>query len=402
MRRRLIGRLVVAAVAGSAVLVGFVPGAAGFTSWSIATTPNPDVWGNIYKGISARTATDVWAVGIGATTTNNATLAAHWNGTSWTTVKTPNPQSNCQDGNIQWTGQPLNGVAAVSANDAWAVGTRCYQLKTLIERWNGTAWNIVSSPSFNTGGDGIVNVLSGVAAISSSNVWAVGTHTAANGAYLTLIEHWNGTSWSVVSSPSPSAANNDLTAVSGSSASDVWAVGWTLDGSVLIEHYDGSSWSVVSNPAVPSGSVLYGVKAISSTNAWAVGYQPGPTGALLTLVLHWDGTAWSVVPSPNMSTEYSSSNILTGVASISANDVWAVGMFENESTDYHQHRTLTLHWDGVAWSTVTSPTPGQSGELTAVAALSTGQVWTAGYYSNYDINIYDGTYTLPQTLVLSG
>jgi hypothetical protein len=397
-----IGRVAVAAAAASALLVALVPGAAAFTSWTVASTPNPAVYGNLLKGVAARTASDVWAVGGEATATSNQTLAVHWNGTAWTATSTPNPVARCQDGNIQWTGQPLNAVAAVSANDAWAVGTTCYQMKTLVERWNGTSWNIVASPYFNTGGDGIVNVLNGVAAISSSNVWAVGTHTAANGAYLTLIEHWNGTSWSVVSSPSPSATNNDLTAVAGTSASDVWAVGWTLDGSVLIEHYNGSSWSVVSNPAVPSGSILYGVTAITPTNAWAVGYQPGAIGALLTLVLHWDGTAWTVVPSPNEDTQYSSSNILTGVAAISANDIWAVGMYENESTDYHQHRTLTLHWDGTSWSIVTSPTPGQSGELTGVAALSTGQIWGAGYYSDYDINIYDGTYTLPKPLVLRG
>src|SRR5206468_8477548 len=116
--------------------------------------------------------------------------------------------------------------------------------------------------------------LNGVAAISASNVWAVGTHTAANGAYVTLIEHWDGVRWSVVTSPSPSATNNTLTAAAGTGASDVWAAGWTLDGGALIEHWNGSSWSVVANPA-PSGSLLYAVKAISPTDAWAVGYQPG-------------------------------------------------------------------------------------------------------------------------------
>ena len=49
-----------------------------------------------------------------------------------------------------------------------------------------------------------------------------------------------------------------------------------------------------------------------------------------------------------------------------------------------------------------SPQPGHSGELNAVAALPSGEVFSAGLFSNYDVNIYDGHYTLPQTLVMHG
>jgi hypothetical protein len=402
MERRSIRRIVITAVSVAALLAAFAGGAAGFTSWSIPTTPNPNVNGNLFKGVSARTATDVWAVGGGASPTNNRTLAARWTGAAWTTVATPNPSTNCQDGNIQWAGNTLNAVASISATNAWAVGHGCYSVKTLAEHWNGSAWSIVPSPSFNTGGDGIVNELNGVAAISASDVWAVGTHTAANGAYLTLVEHWDGTRWSVVSSPNSSATSNVLRAAAATGASDVWAVGNMVGGATLIEHWDGRSWTVVGSPALPSGSALNAVTAISPTNAWAVGSTPGASGAPLTLVLHWNGVSWSVVPSPNVSTEYGSANVLRGVAAISSTDVWAVGMFQNESTSYHQHRTLTIHWNGVSWSVVSSPTPGASGELNAVSALATGQLWAAGLDSPYAINIYDGTYSYPKTLVLRG
>jgi hypothetical protein len=77
-------------------------------------------------------------------------------------------------------------------------------------------------------------------------------------------------------------------------------------------------------------------------------------------------------------------------------------MFQNANTSYHQHRTFTLHWNGSSWSKVPSPSPGKSGELNAVSALSTGQVWTTGLYSIYDIDIYQGTYTAPRTLVIRG
>jgi hypothetical protein len=76
-------------------------------------------------------------------------------------------------------------------------------------------------------------------------------------------------------------------------------------------------------------------------------------------------------------------------------------MWEDEQT-IHQHRTLALHWDGVRWSIVGSPSPGRSSELNAVAAVPGQAVFAAGLFSIYDRNIYDGHYTLPQTLVMHG
>jgi hypothetical protein len=398
-------RVLVASVLACALLVGLSSAAnAAFGGWAVVPSPNPGVYGNIFNSVAAVGPGDVWAVGGSAAATSNRTLAAHWNGSAWTAVSTPDPVAECQDGNIQWTGNRLNAVAGRSSGDVWAVGTSCYDEKTLVERWNGSAWSIVPSPSFNTGPDSVVNVLNGVAVLSASKAWAVGMHTAASGAYVTLVERWNGRRWKVVPSPNPDTTVNELTAVAATGRADVWAVGYqgTWSGKPLIEHWDGASWSVVAAPVLPSGGALTAVTAISPTDAWAVGRQTGSSGAVLTLVLHWDGAAWQIVPSPNMSTEYSASNVLRGVTAISSGDVWAVGMFENESTAYHQHRVLTMHWDGSVWSTVSGPTPGASGELQAVTSEASGRVWGVGLYSNYEINIYDGTYTDPQTLVLSG
>jgi hypothetical protein len=67
----------------------------------------------------------------------------------------------------------------------------------------------------------------------------------------TLIEHWNGAAWSIVPSPNSGSTDNDtLVGVVAISASDAWAVGTIITsgsnaGQVLIEHWDGSSWSIV-------------------------------------------------------------------------------------------------------------------------------------------------------------
>src|SRR5207247_2279435 len=97
----------------------------------------------------------------------------------------------------------FRGVAAVSANDVWAVGYGAPG--TLTERWNGTAWSVV--PSRNVGTN--TNQLNGVAAVSANDVWAVGQYWT--GSYWrALIEHWNGTAWSVLSSLSPGTGDNAL------------------------------------------------------------------------------------------------------------------------------------------------------------------------------------------------
>jgi hypothetical protein len=92
--------------------------------------------------------------------------------------------------------------------------------QVLIEHWNGKSWKVVPSPNVETN-----DILYGVTAISSSNVWAVGYYITPTDPQ-TLIEHWNGTSWSIVSSPNVSSALNILYAVARvPNTNDVWAVG---------------------------------------------------------------------------------------------------------------------------------------------------------------------------------
>lgn len=107
---------------------------------------------------------------------------------SWSLV--PNPNTGMFD--------TFNGVAAVDATPVWAVGyyyTSGGNGQTLIERWNGTAWNIVPSPNPGSSDNGLY----GIARIPGTNhVWTVGRMLNPNTsyAYQTLIELWNGTTWS--------------------------------------------------------------------------------------------------------------------------------------------------------------------------------------------------------------
>jgi hypothetical protein len=111
--------------------------------------------------------------------------------------------------------------------------------------------------------------------------------------------------WSRVRCPNPSTIWNGLYGVSAVSASDAWVVG-TLDDTVdlfdeqvytIVLHWDGTTWSKVPSPSPSSSSYhtfLNDVSANSPTDAWAVGYYSDlSTGINVTLILHWDGTSWS-------------------------------------------------------------------------------------------------------------
>jgi hypothetical protein len=106
---------------------------------------------------------------------------------------------------------------------------------------------------------------------------------------------------------------------------------------------------VVSSPNAVSGSFLYGVSAASESSVWAVGTYGTLFGVYSTLIAHWNGHAWSIVTSRSPG---SAGSMLNGIAVISANNAWAVGVYSN---NHFTSQTLTEHWNGSAWSVVKSP-----------------------------------------------
>jgi hypothetical protein len=164
------------------------------------------------------------------------TLIVHWNGRAWKVQPSPSTGAGTGD-------DFLLGVAATSRRNAWAVGRvkgSAAHARTLIEHWNGKAWKIEPSP--NTGSSH--NILDGVAATSSANAWAVGAHYNGSNNH-SLIEHWNGKAWKIQKTSRKSQSLNGVAAASSSSA---WAVGYT--GTIvqrnlrtLALHWNGTSWT---------------------------------------------------------------------------------------------------------------------------------------------------------------
>lgn len=313
------GSIMKYAVAG---LLGFaaavVPGGPVWAAtWSVVPTPNATDLSNSFSGVDARTTTDVWAVGGARYETHPAArpLAARWNGTEWTLTPTPTL--------VDYGG--FSDVDAVAANDAWAVGFQEINgvPNPLTERWNGSAWSVVPSPMPPGSSSGS---LSAVKAFSATDVWAVGTH-ATSGGGRTLAQRWNGSSWSQVPTPSPNPRSNGLNSIDGVSTNDLWAVGTvgvvtageTQNGIVL--RWNGSAWSQVALPAPdPALSVirLEDVVAVASNDVWIVGSAQQGCCDRVPYYLHWTGTGWQqgfLTGRP----------IFSAVTALSATQVYAFG-----------------------------------------------------------------------------
>jgi hypothetical protein len=312
--------------------------------------------------VSAGSATDAWAVGESGA---QKPLALHWNGTNWTQVPAPAPGA---------FGSFLSGVAEISPSNVWAVGSSNTSSgsKTLVLHWNGTKWARVPSPSPGVSG------LTGISAVSATDIWAVGVGGGTSEG-TTLVLHWNGSTWTRVPSPTPPGQIIALNAVSAVSATDVWAVGRDLT-KTLVLHWDGTAWTQMPSPdpGVHDNS-LNGVSMTSATDGWAVGYADNSLAQDLTLVLHWDGTAWTQVPSPSFGVPNGGTD-LTAVSALTGSDAWASGEF---STNGGGEGTVLLRWDGTSWTRVPAPSPSPGGPtggsfLSGVDMVATADVWSAG------------------------
>jgi hypothetical protein len=305
------------AIVLATLLVGERAAAAALTcgTWSFVASPSIASTDAFLYGVAAISSKNVWAVG--SLSGSRSPLIEQWNGQQWSIV--PSPYGG--------TGSTLNAITTVPRRaQLWAVGysLEATSTQTFVEFWQGTRWSITPSPNV----DSAFNSLNGVAAVSDDDVWAVGSYYYNGSPTQTLIEHWNGKKWKIIKSPNP-GSYNDLYGVAAISEDNVWAVG-DYQGSSgdlsLIEHWDGHNWSIVPSPSPGAGfNALPSVAALATNNVWAGGYYSNGEVPILAVIEHWDGTSWSVVPSPNPS---SAADYLTAVTRVPhTSQLWAVGFY---------------------------------------------------------------------------
>jgi hypothetical protein len=230
----------------SSLAVGYSLDAAGNEQTWINGTQGPSP--GVLFGVSAPSQTEAWAVGRqNDASGDQQTLAIHFDGSTWTVIPSADPGIT----------SVLRGVAEVSANDVWAVGFQrgdSGTVHSLIEHWDGATWNVVNSPD----GAGTNTVLESVAALAADDVWAVGHFKSDTGALRTIAENWNGSSWKVSKTPNVGTVSNTLLDVEAAPGGGILASGSydvaASQSAALILFYDGRDWTTALSQAPPAGT----------------------------------------------------------------------------------------------------------------------------------------------------
>jgi hypothetical protein len=285
--------------------------------WSL--TKAPPAAGNeddILTGVSCSSATQCMAVGYYSASGVTSILAESWNGKTWSLTSPPNPSS---------TYDAFNAVSCASAKSCMGVGFANVGSNTesVAESWNGTSWKVLTT--LNPGGS--YTLFAGVSCTTTTNCVATGSQFDGVSEDLTLVESWNGSTWTLVPSPSTqemnfldgvSCVSNRCVAVGQATTADITTT--------LIEKWTkGGSWKVANSTNPGSSSDLFsGVSCASTTSCVAVGQDT--TGAVTdTLIETLSGGSWHLTTSPDPSASYSS---LGGVSCVAVGSCAAAGTYQ--------------------------------------------------------------------------
>jgi hypothetical protein len=304
------------------------------TKWTAFPAPliRGDLTANL-QGVVDISPTLAWAVGNVTLGANPGQIIERWNGTKWSLFPNPAFPPNSQ--------ADLFAITSSSANDIWAVGNLVQDVVggalsfNLFEHWDGKAWTptLINTNAFEA--------LTGVSADATNDAWAVGwVAPLTDGSNATLAVHWNGTNWiAAVTPPNLGEGPNQLNAVAALAPDNAWAVGFSTPGLAgqsatltLILHWDGTSWTVVPSPNVGPNSTsqsnrLLGLTANSANDIWAFGsyFAADGSGHQRTLLLHYDGTSWTLASSPNPTKGTFLDDLLFAGVVPSPGNVWILG-----------------------------------------------------------------------------
>jgi hypothetical protein len=344
-------------------------------TWAITPSPNITGVSSDLTAVSCVTADMCVAVGQSGDSVPYETFGEMWDGTKWTRSHTVNRAGESNG---------LSGVTCLASDDCTTVGGSVQVVngiataRTLIEHWDGSRWSIVASPRSPTGG-----FLHSVTCTSPTMCVAVGFTNIVSqtrGGHA-LVESWNGSKWSIVASPNRRVT--ELDSVSCWSASSCVAVGEQIVGdgyfATLADVWDGSRWSATTTLNPGSESFLGAVSCTGPTSCIAIGHDYGPANSG-PLIETWDGTAWTLTAGVPQT---SGGDYAYGLSCADSTDCVAVGTAVPDSGSYG---TLILTLQGTAWTVTPSPDKGAgNNDLAGVACPSPTTCVAVGVSSRHHL-----------------
>ncbi|HLY31682.1 MAG TPA: hypothetical protein VKQ36_11690, partial [Ktedonobacterales bacterium] len=334
-------------------------------------------------------------------------------------TKTPTPSGERPPRRTQRIASIFSGIAAVLVMGALVTGI--FASRGLLFKNNETpspgAMTMQETPYV----PGANDILTGVQALSSADVWAIGgayKSVGGSGSFSALALHYSGGQWMRTAMPTDAqlgAHDVELESIAMVSPDEGWAVGFATNpgnGSTrslpsgLILHYSDGQWSKVSE--MPN-TELWSVQMLSPTDGWLAGGGGWGTeqGATTSILLHYTGGKWVFVRAPNVAgihslamvsptdgwatgqgtimrydgSHWSAFSRLQGVAGVSmdsATDGWAFGgeLFPNNPTSAY---STVWHYSGSQWTQGTLPSAVvHDSQITALSMDSTSDGWAVG------------------------
>lgn len=340
------------------------------STWTVVDSPRPvngtDV---VLNGVSCATSA---CLAVGSYTNAQSvpvTLTESWSGSSWSIVDSPNPTGATSSG-LSAVSCPSDSACMASGSDIDSAGVEV----TLAETWNGTGWSITPSPD---PAGARASSLAGISCPQPSACLAVGRYENPSRTNRTLAEAWDGTHWSIVPSATPTGSpNSSLDGVSCGSAAGCLAVGhsyrpsFAAKDATLVESWDGSSWTIVTAPTPSVSSALYAVSCSGSSSCLAAGLFFNSSSSYQTLAEQWNGTSMAIV---NQDAQ------LAGVACADASHCVAVG---SAIARGKVAVTTAEAWNGSIWRLVPTPDPRRStgSYLSGITCTGASRCLAVGYY----------------------
>jgi hypothetical protein len=357
----------------AAVLVLPTSPADAVATWSKVQTPNRGTVASALLDVAVVPGTSTaWAVGYSYDNNVAAyrTMTQRFNGTSWTTVASPNGSATGYN--------QLTKVDATSASNIWAIG---YDSASggLVLRYNGSSWTRLPAPA--------TVALRGIDVVSPTEAWVAGY----SGSQAT-VTHWKNGRWTTrFTLPAVGRHLSVFEGISVDAAGHVTAVGWDRDYnasgrpvSSLVVHFNGTSWTREATPNPGDRNTLTDVTTLAGGDIFAVGVSQRVSGGGITptpLMLRKTGTTWSSLTVPAGD---ESDGQFQSVTAVSPNSVWAVGYYYAASEGLHQ--PLLANWtpnagNGSLTTYDVTPPLGVAATAWGASATSGGTVWAVGYQS---------------------
>jgi hypothetical protein len=367
-----------AAVAIAASLFAYLSlgsASADAASWSIQTTPNGSgAEHSTLDDIACEPESTNACTAVGQQTISGTTspYAQYWNGSTWVNQTAAVP-AGATAGEFQ-ANHCLSKTSCVAAG-SYATKSGTF---SLVESWNGTSWSQQTSP--NPGG-ATETKLRGVSCKAISACIAVG-YSNASGKWATAMRGNAGT-WTLHTVPKPAESTaSELAGVECNSTTSCVAVGaYNTSASVywaMVAVWNGTEWSLqsVPKPAGAKRSILLDVSCSDASNCTAVGGYMNSSGVQVSFAARWNGSSWTQQTTPNPG---GSSN--TVLQNISCNDRYscvAVGDWLNSGI----WKPMAQYWNNAGWSldTVAIPAGATFGLFDGVACRIT--CLTSGWYTD--------------------